>query len=41
MPIKSGVELIEQMRARGLRLPILATSGNHEAMREVARRPSR
>lgn len=36
MPDTSGVELIQEVRARGLRLPILAVSGTTEIMREAA-----
>lgn len=36
MPETSGVELIQEVRARGLRLPILVVSGTHEGMRKAA-----
>lgn len=36
MPETSGVELIREVRARRLRLPILVVSGTAEAMREAA-----
>jgi DNA-binding response OmpR family regulator len=36
MPETSGLELIKEVRARGLRLPVLAVSGAPESMREAA-----
>lgn len=36
MPETSGTELIQEVRARGLRLPILVVSGSPEAMRQAA-----
>jgi DNA-binding response OmpR family regulator len=36
MPDTSGVELIQEVRGRGLRLPILAIGSSEEAMRDAA-----
>jgi DNA-binding response OmpR family regulator len=36
MPKTSGVELIQEVRARGLRLPILIITGDLDAVREAA-----
>jgi DNA-binding response OmpR family regulator len=36
LPGTSGLELIHEIRGRGLRLPILVVSGNQEAMQKAA-----
>ncbi len=35
MPVTSGMELSQEVRARGLRLPILVVSGSPESIREA------
>lgn len=36
MPVMSGIELIKELRARGLLLPILIVSGDCEALMQAA-----